>query len=64
MRRCHAVGGVGVRRVAALTLIVFAVALMALGFALDPKAAVLTLTGVVVAVAVVFVDVDKLTGRG
>lgn len=57
-------GGLGVRRAAAVLLLVVALVLMALAVVVDPNAASLAILGALVAALVTFLDVDKLTGRG
>lgn len=57
-------GGVGVRRAVALTLIAVSFGLIALGLIADVKAALFALTGAALVTVVAAVDVDKLTGRG
>lgn len=64
MRRCRAMGGMGLRRGLAVLLLVLALGLMALGLATDLRAALFVLTGAVLAAVLAVVDVDKLIGRG
>lgn len=56
-------GGVGLRRLSAVLLLVLALGLVSLGLVVDLRAAALAMSGALIGAFVATVDVDKLIGR-